>query len=494
MSGSAVVLCILDGWGNGNGDECDAIHAARKPFWESVVSGCPRSSLSASGEDVGLPAAQVGNSEVGHISLGAGRVVLQDLQRINAEIGEIHSNPYLLQFAEAIKNGRGVCHIMGLLSDGGVHGLQDHITQLARVLAELRIKVLIHAFLDGRDVSPRSAKKHVTALNDAVHSYDISIATISGRYYAMDRDHRLDRTEKAYEAIALARGPRYRDAMTAIESSYSEGISDEFLVPSVIGDYQGFSPKDGILLTNFRSDRIVQILSMILHRSQEVSNILGMVRYSEKIQVPSLFPPRNICNTLGEVVSKCGLKQLRIAETEKYAHVTFFFSGGKEEPFPGEDRVIIPSPQVGTYDLQPEMSAFPMTEVLVERIESRQYSLIVVNYANADMVGHTGNLEAVKKAISVIDACLQMVFNAAKKAGATMLITADHGNAEKMFDMRGTPFTAHTSNTVPLVLCNCDKRFGLVDGRLCDVAPTILELMEIAKPDEMTGSSLLTPE
>ncbi|ASI47769.1 phosphoglycerate mutase (2,3-diphosphoglycerate-independent) [Anaplasma ovis str. Haibei] len=492
MSGSAVVLCILDGWGNGDGSECDAIHAAHKPFWESVASRCPRSSLSASGEDVGLPATQVGNSEVGHISLGAGRVVPQDLQRINAEIGGIHSNPYLLQFVDALRNGSGVCHIMGLLSDGGVHGLQDHITKLVQVFAELRVQVMIHAFLDGRDVPPRSAKKYVTALGEVVHSCGASIATVSGRYYAMDRDNRLDRTEKAYEAIALARGPRYRDAITAVESNYSDGISDEFLVPSVIGDYQGFSPGDGILLTNFRSDRIVQILSMILHRSQEVSNVLGMVRYSEKIQVPSLFPPRNIYNTLGEVVSGCGLRQLRIAETEKYAHVTFFFSGGREEPFPGEDRVIIPSPQVSTYDLQPEMSAFPMTEVLVKHIESKQYSLVVVNYANADMVGHTGNLEAVKKAISVVDTCLQMVFDATRKAGATMLITADHGNAEKMFDTRGTPFTAHTSNTVPLVLCNCDKRFGLIDGRLCDVAPTILELMKIAKPDEMTGSSLLT--
>ncbi|KAF2281950.1 hypothetical protein GH714_042774 [Hevea brasiliensis] len=450
MSGSAVVLCILDGWGNGDGSECDAIHAAHKPFWESVASRCPRSSLSASGEDVGLPATQVGNSEVGHISLGAGRVVPQDLQRINAEIGGIHSNPYLLQFVDALRNGSGVCHIMGLLSDGGVHGLQDHITKLVQVFAELRVQVMIHAFLDGRDVPPRSAKKYVTALGEVVHSCGASIATVSGRYYAMDRDNRLDRTEKAYEAIALARGPRYRDAITAVESNYSDGISDEFLVPSVIGDYQGFSPGDGILLTNFRSDRIVQILSMILHRSQEVSNVLGMVRYSEKIQ------------------------------------------WRERRTISREDRVIIPSPQVSTYDLQPEMSAFPMTEVLVKHIESKQYSLVVVNYANADMVGHTGNLEAVKKAISVVDTCLQMVFDATRKAGATMLITADHGNAEKMFDTRGTPFTAHTSNTVPLVLCNCDKRFGLIDGRLCDVAPTILELMKIAKPDEMTGSSLLT--
>ncbi|MGN7678157.1 MAG: 2,3-bisphosphoglycerate-independent phosphoglycerate mutase [Anaplasma sp.] len=492
MSEGTIVLCILDGWGNGSGGSCDAIHAAHKPFWESVVSQYPRSSLCASGVDVGLPEGQAGNSEVGHVSLGSGRVVQQDLQRINSEIKEVHNNPALVKFVEEIKSKGGACHIIGLLSDGGAHGLQEHIVTLISVLSKLRIKVFVHAILDGRDVPPRSAKTYIGSLNNSIRECDASIATVGGRYYAMDRDNRLDRTEKAYNAMAFAQGPRYDSALAAIERSYAEDVSDEFLVPAVIGDYSGFSSSDGILITNFRSDRILQILNMILHKSPEVSSVLGMIQYSEKIQVPCLFLPRSIHNTLGEVISMRGMKQLRIAETEKYAHVTFFFNGGREDPFPGEDRIVIPSPKVSTYDLKPEMSAFAMTEVLVQNIESMKYSLIVVNYANADMVGHTGNMEAAKKAVSTVDECLRMVFDAVKKTSSTMLITADHGNAEKMFDVQcGTPFTAHTSSTVPLVLCNSDKQFGLADGRLCDVAPTILELMQMSKPEEMTGASLL---
>ncbi|EOA61957.1 2,3-bisphosphoglycerate-independent phosphoglycerate mutase [Anaplasma phagocytophilum] len=493
MSGSNVVLCILDGWGNGSGGRYDAIHAAYTPFWDTVVSCCPMSSLSASGTDVGLPSGQVGNSEVGHISIGCGRIVLQDLLRINLEINEVHKNPKLLDFVRDIQVKGGVCHMIGLLSDGGVHSLQAHMETIIEVITGFGIKVFIHVILDGRDVPPRSAEKYIGMLNAKIEHLDAEIATVAGRYYAMDRDNRLDRTCKAYDAIAYATGPRSGSAMEALEKSYNSGVTDEFMVPTVIGDYDGMGAEDGVLFTNFRNDRVLQLLGMLLHRFPEVSNVLGMRQYSEKMRIASLFPPREIHRSLGEVISERGLKQLRIAETEKFAHVTFFFNGGREEPFTGEDRIIIPSPDVSTYDLKPEMSAVEITDSLVERINSQQYALTVVNYANADMVGHTGNMEAAKKAVTTVDSCLQRVFYAAVNAGAVMLITADHGNAEKMFDVQNdSPFTAHTSSMVPFVVCNADGDISLSDGRLCDVAPTVLELMNIPQPSDMTGCSLIT--
>ena len=493
MTKDGVVLCILDGWGDSNGESCDAIHAASKPFWESVVAKCPSSSLSASGVDVGLPEGQVGNSEVGHTSIGSGRVVLQDIQRINLGISDVHNNPELLNFVNAIKRGGGACHIMGLLSDGGVHSLQSHMEQLIRVVGKFGIKVYIHAFLDGRDVPPYSAKKYVEMLNMAIDDENAEIATISGRYYAMDRDNRIERINKAYDAMANAISEqRYDFAERAIDASYANGVSDEFFVPAVIGDYSGFKQEDGILLTNFRNDRVIQLLRMLLDKAPCSGNILGMVRYSAAIDVASLFPPKEICNTLGEVVSKCGMKQLRIAETEKFAHVTFFFNGGREDPFVGEDRIIVPSPKVSTYDTKPEMSAPAVTDKLVENIESQKYDLIVVNYANADMVGHTGNIEAAKAAVTAVDACLQRVYDAARQAGYAMLITADHGNAERMFDGEGTPFTAHTISTVPFVVCHSRKHVtSVASGGLSDVAPTVLDLMQLRKPEEMTGNTLL---
>ena len=488
------MLCILDGWGNGSGGRYDAIHGAQKPFWDSVVSQCPRSSLYASGDDVGLPPGQVGNSEVGHISIGCGRVVLQDLLRINKEIDEVHKNPELVAFVDKLKGSGGACHVVGLLSDGGVHSMQAHMEKLISIVAGFGVKVYVHAILDGRDVLPSSAKRYLSQLNTNTASLDATVATVGGRYYAMDRDNRLDRTCKAYDALAYGKGPKCVSALEVVETSYSSGVTDEFIVPTVIGDYSGVSVEDGVLFINFRNDRVLQLLSMLLHRMPEVKNVLGMRQYSSKISIPSLFPPRDIRGTLGEVVAAHGLKQLRIAETEKFAHVTFFFNGGREDTFVGEDRVIIPSPNVSTYDLKPEMSAIDVTDTLVERIRSTKYSLIVVNYANADMVGHTGNMEATKRAITVVDSCLQRVYDAASGTGATMLITADHGNAEKMFDVNeGTPFTSHTGSTVPFVVCNTRREISLADGRLCDIAPTILELMKIAQPPEMTGCSLLRP-
>ncbi|MDB1134987.1 2,3-bisphosphoglycerate-independent phosphoglycerate mutase [Candidatus Anaplasma sp. TIGMIC] len=493
MTGSNnVVLCILDGWGNGTGGKYDAIHGAHKPFWDSVVARCPRSSLSASGEDVGLPPGQVGNSEVGHISIGCGRVVLQDLLRINLEIKDVRQNPKLLDFVRKIADRGGVCHMVGLLSDGGVHSHQAHMEALIQAVTGFNIKVLVHAILDGRDVPPSSAKRYIEGLNARVGHLNVEIATVSGRYYAMDRDNRLNRTSKAYCAIAHAEGEKRGSALEAVERSYGDGITDEFVVPVVIGNYRGIMPEDGVLFTNFRNDRVLQLLDMFLSKLPEVSGMLGMRRYSKKLNIESLFAPVDLNGTLGEVVSECSLKQLRIAETEKFAHVTFFFNGGREAPFDGEDRVIIPSPKVSTYDLQPEMSAIAVTDSLVERIHSNEYALVVVNYANADMVGHTGNIEAAKRAVEAVDSCLQRVFDAANRTGAIMLITADHGNAEKMFDIQnGSPFTAHTSSTVPFVICNAGREVKLADGRLCDVAPTVLELMGIRKPDAMTGLSLL---
>ena len=489
---SSVVLCILDGWGNGSGGKYDAIHAAKKPFWEAVVPSFPRSSISASGEDVGLPVGQVGNSEVGHMSIGSGRIVLQDLPRINLEIGEIHKNPRLIEFAGILNDNGGACHLVGLLSDGGVHSLQAHIEALACAVAGFGIKVYIHVILDGRDVPPSSAGKYISLLVSKISSLNVEIATVSGRYYAMDRDKRLDRTGKAFNSIAYAEGPECDSAMQALEKSYDSGITDEFMVPTVMRGYRGIRKEDGVLFANFRKDRVLQLLDMLLCKLPEVKNVLGMRQYSEKICVPSLFPPVDVRGTLGEIVSAAGLRQLRIAETEKFAHVTFFFNGGREDPFAGEDRVIIPSPDVSTYDLKPEMSAISVTDSLVERINSKRYSLIVVNYANADMVGHTGNIEAAKSAVSVVDGCLQRVFDATQNVGSTMLITADHGNAEKMFDdSSDSPFTAHTTSTVPFVVCNSNLPVKVSDGRLCDIAPTVLELMKIDKPREMTGNSLL---
>ena len=487
-----MVLCILDGWGNGSGGKYDAIHAAKKPFWESVVPRFPRSSISASGEDVGLPAGQVGNSEVGHMSIGSGRIVLQDLPRINLEIDEIHKNPRLIKFVNDIRDGEGACHLIGLLSDGGVHSLQAHIEALVAAVDGLGVKAYVHVILDGRDVPPSSARKYISLLDSKMGSLNAEVATVSGRYYAMDRDKRFDRTLKAFDAIAYARGPQCDCAMQVVKESYENGITDEFVVPTVIRGYKGIGKEDGVLFANFRKDRVLQLLCMFLDELSDIKSVLGMRQYSQKICIPSLFPPVDVQRTLGEIVSEAGLKQLRIAETEKFAHVTFFFNGGREDPFAGEDRVLIPSPHVSTYDLQPEMSAVAVTDSLVERINSKRYSLIVVNYANADMVGHTGNIEAAKSAVSVVDGCLQRVFDATQSVGATMLITADHGNAEKMFDdSSDSPYTAHTSSTVPLVVCGSNLPVRISDGRLCDIAPTVLELMKIDKPEEMTGSSLL---
>ncbi len=498
MNIKSVVLCILDGWGNGiENNKYNAISNANPPCWQYISSNYPKCSLSACGADVGLPGGQIGNSEVGHMNIGSGRVVIQSLQRINQEIGTIENNVNLQSFINDLKSKNGVCHIMGLVSDGGVHSHQKHISTLANKISQHGIKVVIHAFLDGRDTLPNSGKKCIQEFTKSIKGNDTRIATVSGRYYAMDRDNRWKRTIEAYEAIAFAKAPCHDNAVSLIENNYQNNITDEFIRPAVIGDYQGIKPEDGVLLANFRADRMIQLASILLGKTDyakvaKFSSILSMMKYKEDLKIPYIFPPTSFADTLGQTIEDNKLRQLRIAETEKYAHVTFFFNCGKEEPFSGEERILIPSPKVQTYDLQPEMSAFELTEKLVEKIPSQEFALIVVNYANPDMVGHTGNIKPAEKAVLAVDDCLAKVLNAVKKSSNTALIvTADHGNVECMFDEENnTPHTAHTLNKVPFIV-SCDN-LKLRDGRLSDIAPTILQLLGIKKPNEMTGSSLIS--
>lgn len=497
MNFKSVVLCILDGWGNGiENSKYNAISNSNPPCWQHISSNYPKCSLSACGTDVGLPEGQIGNSEVGHMNIGSGRVVMQSLQRINQAIETIENNTNLQNFINDLKSKNGICHIMGLISDGGVHSHQKHISALANKISQRGIKVVIHAFLDGRDTLPNSGKRCIQEFTESIKENDIRISTISGRYYAMDRDNRWERTIEAYEAIAFAKAPRYDDAVSLIDENYQNNITDEFIRPAIIGDYQGIKPEDGLLLANFRADRMIQLASILLGKTDyakvaKFSSILSMMQYKADLKIPYLFPPESFANTLGQIIEDNKLRQLRIAETEKYAHVTFFFNCGREEPFSGEERILIPSPKVKTYDLQPEMSAFELTEELVKKIHSQEFALIVVNYANPDMVGHTGNIKAAEQAVLAVDDCLAKVLSVVKEVGNTALIvTADHGNVECMFDEENnTPHTAHTLNKVPFII-SCEN-LKLRDGKLSDIAPTILQLLGLKKPNEMTGSSLI---
>ncbi len=508
-----VVLCVLDGWGEREETDHNAIALGQTPHWDRLVASVPRARLDASAEEVGLPAGQMGNSEVGHMNLGAGRIVMQDLPRINAAMaaGELAENPRLRDFIEKLKASGGTCHLMGLVSPGGVHSHQDHFPVLAAIVAGAGVPVAVHAFLDGRDTTPKSAKDILTALGAALQEADgserIRVATVSGRYYAMDRDKRWDRVEKAYRALVEASGDRALDSAIAVLASYAQGVTDEFMVPTVIGDYAGMNDADGLLMANFRSDRVRQILIALADPDfrdftrparPEFTARLGMVEYSCDLNrfFPVLFPSEPLNNILGQVVADSGLTQLRIAETEKYAHVTFFLNGGREEEFPGEERILVPSPKVATYDLKPEMSAEEVTDNLVKVIGEGRFDLIVVNYANGDMVGHTGILEAAVKAAECIDRCLGRLEIAVAEAGGVLLITADHGNCEKMLDSAaGQPYTAHTMNLVPVLMVNAPGWVrGLRDGRLSDVAPTVLKLLGLEQPKEMTGQSLIEQE
>jgi 2,3-bisphosphoglycerate-independent phosphoglycerate mutase len=501
-----VMLMIMDGWGWREDAADNAVRQARTPNFDRLWASCPHALLHTSGKDVGLPDGQMGNSEVGHLNIGAGRVVMQDLPRISAAIasGEIGQQPALQDLIARLKQNGGACHLMGLVSPGGVHSHQDHAIGLAKSLADAGVATRVHIWTDGRDTPPQSAAEDVArfiaALPPAIH-----VATVSGRYYAMDRDKRWDRVAKAYAAMVAADGPHFPDAAAVIADAYAHKTFDEFILPAVVGNYGGMRDGDGVLSFNFRADRVREILTAMLdpaftgfarQRVVTFAGAVGMTRYSEDLdtRMQAIFPPQTLNHLLGEVVAAAGRKQLRAAETEKYPHVTYFLNGGREDCFPGEDRILVPSPKVATYDLQPEMSAPELTDKVVAAIDSGQYDLIVLNYANPDMVGHTGSLPAAVKAVETVDTGLGRIADAVQRQGGALLVTADHGNCELMRDPdTGGPHTAHTTNPVPVLLVGGENK-SLSEGRLADIAPTLLELMGLPRPKEMTGKSLIEPK
>ncbi len=502
-----VVLCVLDGWGHRPESADNAIAAAATPAYDGYMTECPNALLHTSGVEVGLPGGQMGNSEVGHLNLGAGRIVNQEIRRIDAAIedGSLARNEALRGLIDELGQSGGTCHLMGLLSPGGVHSHKDHIAALARTLDDAGVPVAIHAFLDGRDMPPASAADILAAFGTKIDGLrGVRIATVCGRYFAMDRDNRWQRVERAYALLVDGEGTAFDNPVDAIRASYAAGVTDEFVEPIAIGGYGGMRDGDGLLAANFRSDRMREILTALLDpafdgfaRSRTVSfaNALGMVEYSSALNplLGAMFRPVALDDILGALVSRAGMRQLRIAETEKYAHITFFFNGGIEAPFDGEDRILIPSPKVATYDLAPEMSAGEVTDRLVEAVQSETFDFILVNYANPDMVGHTGVTEAAVAAIESIDRCLARLAAAVGEAGGALLITADHGNAETMRDaVTGEPHTAHTTNPVPVILVHPPESVAkLSDGRLADIAPTVLDLIGLDRPAAMTGRSLI---
>lgn len=502
-----VILCVLDGCGVEKDPHHNAVAMAKTPILDHLLKTCPHSLLQASEEHVGLPAGQMGNSEVGHTALGVGRVVWQDLMRLNVafESGDFQRNKDLLRFIERLRQTGGTCHLMGLLSDGGVHAHQTHLETLAAYLAQQDIPVAFHAFLDGRDTPPQSGKDYLVRW---IHRFAdiprVQLATLCGRYYAMDRDQRWERTAKAYGALVTGETPRFQDPLQVLTDSYALGISDEFAVPCAATSYGNMQEGDGLLMGNFRADRIRQILHALLDpeftgferpKRAAFCAATGLMSYGEKLDhlCPPLYPPVDVQDSLGEILSRAGKTQLRLAETEKYAHVTFFFNGGSEMVYPGEKRILVPSPKVPTYDLQPEMSANALTDQLIKALQSQEFDFILVNYANTDMVGHTGDLKATIQAVETIDRCLGRVVEALHPVHGILLITSDHGNAEKMYNPETHgPHTAHTCNPVPLIGVNFPPFIaGLEKGSLTDVAPTILALMDLPKPQAMTGKSLL---
>jgi 2,3-bisphosphoglycerate-independent phosphoglycerate mutase len=498
-----LVLVILDGWGIAPKSPGNAITQANLPTMIQLWNNCLHTTLNASNGDVGLPEGIMGNSEVGHLNMGAGRVVLQDLVRINKSIadGTFYKNANLLKYMGQAKSTGNNIHLMGLLSDGGVHSDINHLYALLDLAKRLDCsKVWVHTFLDGRDTPPRSAKKYLIALEEKIEQLMVGkIATVMGRYYAMDRDCRWDRTAKAYYAITQAQGLQDTTAVHALEQAYSRDEGDEFVLPTVIQGFSGFEEGDLVVFYNFRSDRPRQLVQA-LYKPDFTSFdrnafynpcVVCMTEYDKTFNLPTVFPPVRLDNKLGQVISGLGLRQLRIAETEKYAHVTFFFNGGVEVPNPGEDRILVKSPKVATYDLKPEMSAGEVTDKLVEQICSKKYDFILVNYANPDMVAHTANMSATIKALEYVDSCLARVIAAVKSAGVLCVVCSDHGHAEQLLDYAtGGPWTAHTLNQVPFIIVTADD-LKLRSGRLGDVAPTVLQLMGLRQPKEMTGRSLI---
>ena len=503
MLKSPNVLLIMDGYGLGEPSEANAIYRAETPVLDGLFAACPHTTLSASGLDVGLPDGQIGNSEVGHTNIGAGRVVFQDLPRISRAIadGSFFENPaYLSAVRSAVGQGKAL-HLMGLLSAGGVHSHMEHLfAMLELAKREGLARVYIHAFLDGRDVPPKSGKADVAALCARCEALGVGrIATVQGRFYAMDRDKRWDRLQRAYDALVSGVGTADTDPVDAVQRSYDAGITDEFMEPVICDGSGTIAPGDSVIFMNFRPDRARELTWALTGNLPQDCPMqvqpLGLhfvctTQYDEALTLPIAFPPETIENTLGDYISALGLKQLRIAETEKYAHVTFFFNGGVERIGRGEDRVLIESPrQFPTYDLIPEMSAEAVTEACCQRIRSGEYDVIICNLANCDMVGHTGIMDAAVRAVETVDACVGRIVAAVKELGGIALITADHGNADCMLAADGQPHTAHTTNPVPLIAVGADVT--LRPGRLADLAPTLLDLMGYAQPEEMTGESLI---
>ncbi|MBP7252456.1 MAG: 2,3-bisphosphoglycerate-independent phosphoglycerate mutase [Alphaproteobacteria bacterium] len=502
-----VVLCILDGFGWRPETENNAVAQARKPNFDALWAKYPHGFLDASEEHVGLPQGQMGNSEVGHMNIGAGRVVFQDLPMIDRAIaaGELARNPILQAHIAKLKVSGSTCHLLGLTSPGGVHAHQDHMLALAKIVSDAGVPVAFHVWLDGRDVPPQQAVESLPPLIAKMQSLpQVKLATLCGRYFAMDRDKRWERVQQAYDLLVDARGARVNDVVLALRESYAAGAGDEFVPSLAMPDYQGMKDGDGILCANFRADRAREILTALLDpvfdgftrgRVVNFTAATGMVEYSSALNklLTTLFPPKDIREGLGEIVSRAGLKQLRIAETEKYPHVTFFFNGGLETVYPGEERILVPSPKVATYDLQPEMSAAEVTAKVVTAVESGTFDLIVINYANCDMVGHSGILAAAIKAVEAVDAGIGALAAAVERQGGAMLITADHGNCEMMYDPETSgPHTAHTLNRVPMILLGAPKTTkGIADGRLADIAPTLLQLMGLPQPTVMDGKSVL---
>ena len=498
------LLIILDGWGIGSESHSNAIYSTPTPYWDYLLSTYPHSQLQASGENVGLPDGQMGNSEVGHLNIGAGRVVYQDLVKINKAIGDgsILENPQIKSAYEyAARTGKSL-HLMGLTSDGGVHSSLDHLFALCDIAKRYELKnVYLHCFMDGRDTDPRSGKGFIERVQAHCEQSAGVIALIIGRYYAMDRDKRWDRIKVAYDLLINGEGSQATDMVAAMQASYDAEVTDEFIKPINNASVDGtIKEGDVVIFFNYRNDRAKELTQVLtqqdmpeqgMHTIKDLQFFCMTPYDSSFTGVGILFPKENVQNTLAEYISSKGLKQLHIAETEKYAHVTFFFNGGREAPFEGEDRILVPSPKVATYDLKPEMSAYEVKDKLVAAIGEKKYDWIVVNYANGDMVGHTGVYEAIEKAVKAIDECVKDTVEAAKAADYEVIIIADHGNADHAVNPDGTPNTAHSLNDVPCVYVTANKDAKIENGRLADVAPTILQIMGLEQPAEMTGKGLI---
>ncbi|MDE6643194.1 MAG: 2,3-bisphosphoglycerate-independent phosphoglycerate mutase [Muribaculaceae bacterium] len=499
------LLMILDGWGIGNRSESDAIYSTPTPYWDYLMATYPHSELQASGENVGLPDGQMGNSEVGHLNIGAGRVLYQDLVKINKSIkdGSILENPEIKNaFSYAKEHGKAI-HFMGLTSDGGVHSSLDHLFALCDIAKKYELdKVFIHCFMDGRDTDPRSGKGFIERLTEHCKTSAGTIASIIGRFYAMDRDKRWDRVKVAYDLLVDGKGEQATDMVKVMQESYDNDVTDEFIKPINNSTVDGtIKPDDVVIFFNYRNDRAKELTVVLTQHDmpEEGMKVIPGLQYycmtpydSSFTGVHILFDKENVENTLGEYLSSLNKKQLHIAETEKYAHVTFFFNGGRENPYEGEERILVPSPKVATYDLKPEMSAYEVKDKLVEAINSKKYDFIVVNYANGDMVGHTGIYKAIEKAVVTIDECVMDTVEAAKKNDYEVIIIADHGNADNAINADGTPNTAHSLNPVPCVYVTENKDAKVANGILADVAPTLLHIMGLPQPKEMTGKDLIS--